>query len=156
MLSNSRGDAAYGQAPNHQQTPRADTSRLPPMGNFAPTPTANRDNKRKRGERQGAGAAPSAMPTPVAPDVQQSSVRTTYGQGNANKVRSLCLLPFNFKKFVPSNLWDSSGPHFLLPAFYMSGPAPIEPPLLSCVTPLLNVNPNPPHEKRPYFCWTRD
>ncbi|KAF1975211.1 hypothetical protein BU23DRAFT_503770 [Bimuria novae-zelandiae CBS 107.79] len=85
MLGNSRGDAAYGQAPNHQQTPRADTSRLPPMGNFAPTPTANRDNKRKRGDRQGAGAAAAAMPTPMPQDVQQSSVRSTYGQGNANK-----------------------------------------------------------------------
>ncbi|KAF2442152.1 hypothetical protein P171DRAFT_433710 [Karstenula rhodostoma CBS 690.94] len=85
MLSNSRGDAAYGQAPNHQQTPRADTSRLPPMGNFAPTPTANRDNKRKRGERPGASAAAAAMPTPLPQDVQQSSVRSTYGQGAANK-----------------------------------------------------------------------
>ena len=86
MLSNARGEAGYGQAPSNQQTPRADTSRLPPMGNFAPTPTANRDNKRKRGERQGAGAAAAAMPTPMPQDVQQSSVRSTYGQGNANKV----------------------------------------------------------------------
>ncbi|KAJ4296291.1 Transcriptional regulatory protein sin3 [Kalmusia sp. IMI 367209] len=81
-ILNARGDATYGQAPNHQQTPRADTSRLPPMGNFAPTPTANRDNKRKRGERQ--GAAP-ALPTPMTQDVPTSSVRSTYGQGNTNK-----------------------------------------------------------------------
>lgn len=87
-MGNARGDAAYGQAPPHQQTPRADTSRLPPMGNFAPTPTANRDNKRKRGERQGAGGAAAAAPTPMTQEVTTSSMRSTYGQGNANKVRS--------------------------------------------------------------------
>lgn len=85
MLSNVRGDSGYGQAMNNQQTPRADTSRLPPMGNFAPTPTANRDNKRKRGERQGGGAA-SAAATPTLPaEVPTSSVRGGYGQGSVNK-----------------------------------------------------------------------
>ncbi|PSN63450.1 hypothetical protein BS50DRAFT_577191 [Corynespora cassiicola Philippines] len=86
MLSNVRGDAAYGPAPTHQQTPRADTSRLPPMGNFAPTPTANRDNKRKRGERQGpAGVAPAAAPAPMPQDISTSNMRGAYGQGNINK-----------------------------------------------------------------------
>ncbi|KAF2187849.1 hypothetical protein K469DRAFT_749045 [Zopfia rhizophila CBS 207.26] len=83
ILSNVRSEPGYGQALNHQQTPRADTSRLPPMGNFAPTPTANRDNKRKRGERQGPSAA--AMPTPMAQDVPTSNVRGNYGQGNMSK-----------------------------------------------------------------------
>ncbi|ORY05687.1 hypothetical protein BCR34DRAFT_571812 [Clohesyomyces aquaticus] len=79
-------EPTYNQPPNHQQTPRADTSRLPPMGNFAPTPTANRDNKRKRGERQGAAVpASAAMPTPMTQDVPMSSVRSTYGQGSVNK-----------------------------------------------------------------------
>jgi paired amphipathic helix protein Sin3a len=82
MLSNVRGDAGYGQTPNHQQTPRADTSRLPPMGNFAPTPTANRENKRKR-ERQGPVAAP--MPAPIPQEQQTSNVRGAFGQGTVNK-----------------------------------------------------------------------
>ena len=87
MLTNVRGDAGYGQAPNPQQTPRADTSRLPPMGNFAPTPTANRDNKRKRVERQGPGAAAAVMPTPIPQEAPTSNLRGVYGQGTINKVR---------------------------------------------------------------------
>ncbi|KAJ4382894.1 Transcriptional regulatory protein sin3 [Didymella sp. IMI 355093] len=84
MLSNVRGDAAgYGQTPNLQQTPRADQGRLPPMGNFAPTPTANRDNKRKR-DRQGPIAAP--MPTPMAQEPPTSNVRGgNFAAGAANK-----------------------------------------------------------------------
>jgi paired amphipathic helix protein Sin3a len=88
LMVNARGDAGYGQAPNHQQTPRADTSRLPPMGNFAPTPTANRDNKRKRGERQIAGAATAVMAPQMTQEPPTSSVRSTYAQGNGNKVRA--------------------------------------------------------------------
>jgi paired amphipathic helix protein Sin3a len=84
MLTNVRGDTGYGQTPSNQQTPRADTSRLPPMGNFAPTPTANRDNKRKR-ERQGPVAAP--MPAPMTQEAPISNMRGSYGPGNANKVR---------------------------------------------------------------------
>ncbi|KAF2736640.1 hypothetical protein EJ04DRAFT_462701 [Polyplosphaeria fusca] len=84
MLSNVRGDAQFSQPASHQQTPgRADASRLPPMGNFAPTPTANRDNKRKR-ERQGAGTA-AAAPTAMQQEIPTSSVRGGYGQGNMNK-----------------------------------------------------------------------
>ncbi|KAF2707519.1 hypothetical protein K504DRAFT_458020 [Pleomassaria siparia CBS 279.74] len=85
MLTNVRGEPGYGQAPSTQQTPRADTSRLPPMGNFAPTPTANRDNKRKRGERQGPVAAVAAMPTPVPQEAPTSNLRSGYGQGPVNK-----------------------------------------------------------------------
>ncbi|KAF2634946.1 paired amphipathic helix protein Sin3a [Massarina eburnea CBS 473.64] len=85
MMGNARGDAAYGQAPNHQQTPRADSSRLPPMGNFAPTPTANRENKRKRGERAGAGAAAASVPAPTTQDVPTSNLRGNYSQNNNTK-----------------------------------------------------------------------
>lgn len=81
------------------------------MGNFAPTPTANRDNKRKRGERQGAGAAAATMPTPVPQDVQQSNVRSTYGQGNSNKVRSSCLLLFYLPRSSSFGRRRSLGPH---------------------------------------------
>ncbi|KAL5115298.1 Transcriptional regulatory protein sin3 [Pleosporales sp. CAS-2024a] len=82
MLTNVRGESGYGQTPNNQQTPRADTSRLPPMGNFAPTPTANRDNKRKR-ERPGPVAAP--MPAPNPQEAPTSNVRGSYGQTSVNK-----------------------------------------------------------------------
>jgi hypothetical protein len=86
MMGNARADTAYNQGPSHQQTPRADTSRLPPMGNFAPTPTANRDNKRKRGERQIAGATAAAMPAQMNQEAPMSNVRGNYAQGNGNKV----------------------------------------------------------------------
>lgn len=86
MLTSVRGEPVYPQAPNHQQTPRADTSRLPPMGNFAPTPTTNRDNKRKRGDRQGAAPVPATAPTPMQQDVPTSNMRGNYGQANNNKV----------------------------------------------------------------------
>lgn len=53
-LSDVRG--GYGDGLQH--TPRAE-HRLPPVGNFAPTPSTNRDAKRKRGDRQGTvGALP--------------------------------------------------------------------------------------------------
>lgn len=53
MLSNVRGEAFYNSRDGPQaQTPRAE-HRLPPVGNFAPTPVMNKDNKRKRGDRQG-------------------------------------------------------------------------------------------------------
>ena len=84
MLSNVRGESGYGAAANQQTPGRADTSRLPPMGNFAPTPTANRDNKRKR-ERQGPIAAP--MPAPMSQEPPTSNVRGGYSQANVNKVR---------------------------------------------------------------------
>jgi paired amphipathic helix protein Sin3a len=84
MLSNVRGESGYGATANQQTPGRADTSRLPPMGNFAPTPTANRDNKRKR-ERQGPVAAP--MPAPMTQEPPTLNARGGYGQGNASKVR---------------------------------------------------------------------
>jgi len=62
MLSNVRGETFYPQGPQPHQTPRAE-HRLPPVGNFAPTPTVNKDNKRKRGDRQ--GTAVSGMGTIV-------------------------------------------------------------------------------------------
>lgn len=61
MLSDIRGD--YSAQRTSQFTPRAEQHRMPPVGNFAPTPSAGRDAKRKRGDRSlplgAAGAAPA-------------------------------------------------------------------------------------------------
>ncbi|KAL1296692.1 hypothetical protein AAFC00_000168 [Neodothiora populina] len=62
MMSNVRNEPFYTPTAQPHQTPRTE-HRLPPVGNFAPTPTVNKDNKRKRGERQGTVAS-SAMPEP--------------------------------------------------------------------------------------------
>lgn len=85
-LSSTRNDPNYmaaASANNHlHQTPRPEQHRLPPMGNFAPTPTASRDNKRKRADRQG----PASM-TPIAPDVSNAGGRGALGQAaNGSKV----------------------------------------------------------------------
>ena len=67
IMSNARGEPMYASpvmskevgmgTPNHRG--------LPPVGNFAPTPVV-KDNKRKRGERQGtAGSAPDGVSVPV-------------------------------------------------------------------------------------------
>lgn len=50
MISSVRGDGAQ------QHTPRGEQNRMPPMGNFAPTPSHQREKKRKHtNERQGIG-----------------------------------------------------------------------------------------------------
>ncbi len=87
MLSNIRGESSYqAQVQQMQQTPRADQPRLPPMGNFAPTPTANRENKRKRPDRQGVAAGSSTMAS-MAAETSGAPMRTGFNQGgNASKV----------------------------------------------------------------------
>lgn len=81
MMSNVRSEPYYNPAVQPHQTPRAE-HRLPPVGNFAPTPTVNKDNKRKRNDRQG---------TVVSNVMPETTVATTkgpnaYGQvANANK-----------------------------------------------------------------------
>jgi len=66
-ISSTRTEPGYIGAAATQthlhQTPRSDQPRLPPMGNFAPTPSTNRDNKRKRGEKQQATAVTPTMQT---------------------------------------------------------------------------------------------
>jgi hypothetical protein len=106
-LSSTRSDPAYlaaASANSHlHQTPRPEQHRLPPMGNFAPTPSASRDNKRKRGDRQG----PTSM-TPIAPESNNVGGRGALNQQtNGNKVRVSQLF------FTP--------PHILIP-FYEKSP----------------------------------
>ena len=62
MLSNVRGDINYPVTGNQtHHTPKPDQNRMPPVGNFAPTPTASRENKRKRQEKHNAVPIPSII-----------------------------------------------------------------------------------------------
>ncbi len=81
MLSNVRH--VYGnEDPQSHHTPRPEQHRLPPLGNFAPTPSAGRDVKRRRVDRQvNAGFTAINVPAP-GPDFGGSK----NGIG-ANKVR---------------------------------------------------------------------
>ncbi|KAI9727948.1 MAG: Transcriptional regulatory protein sin3 [Chrysothrix sp. TS-e1954] len=51
MPSNLREGPSSSQTHHNHQTPRAEGHRMPPLGTFAPTPSAGRDGKRKRGDR---------------------------------------------------------------------------------------------------------
>jgi len=85
MLSNVRGEPFYASGPQPHQTPRAE-HRLPPVGNFAPTPTVNKDNKRKRGERQGtAMSSMGAITAEAANAANKSAAGVAQGAG-INKV----------------------------------------------------------------------
>jgi hypothetical protein len=68
MISNARGEPMYASPVMSKEVGMGTPSHsrgLPPVGNFAPTPVV-KDNKRKRGERQGtAGSAPDGAPGPA-------------------------------------------------------------------------------------------
>ncbi|KAF2088148.1 hypothetical protein K490DRAFT_64822 [Saccharata proteae CBS 121410] len=89
MFSNLRGEPSGPPAMHH--TPRNDQApgRLPPVGNFAPTPQANRgDNKRKRGDRQGTVISSSAMPSSMVNEAPTSATRTSYMPGSGLNKRT--------------------------------------------------------------------
>lgn len=73
MTSNVRSEAPKG-GPQLQKTPRAE-HRLPPVGNFAPTPTVNKDHKRKRGDtKSGMSGMGTIIPDSKAgPSVAQAA-----------------------------------------------------------------------------------
>ncbi|KAF2459835.1 hypothetical protein BDY21DRAFT_336623 [Lineolata rhizophorae] len=79
MTSNVRSEPYPAQSQAMQHTPRGERSH-PPIGNFAPTPSAQRDNKRKRTTgREGtvASTAPApSMPAETGPPAQ----RPQFGQ----------------------------------------------------------------------------
>jgi paired amphipathic helix protein Sin3a len=102
-MSSTRNEAGYAAAVAAQQqiqhTPRSEQPRLPPMGNFAPTPSANRDNKRKRGERPG---ATSALASSVGPETNNGPRAGVLGPAtNGNKV-SVKLFPRGFVCLYPA------------------------------------------------------
>ncbi|EKG22077.1 Paired amphipathic helix [Macrophomina phaseolina MS6] len=81
IFSNVRGEPAG--TPQMHHTPRNEqgSGRLPPVGNFAPTPSASRDNKRKRGERQGTVASSTAMPASMPAEAPGVGQRPGFAQG---------------------------------------------------------------------------
>ena len=87
MLSNVRGETTYlsGGATNQVHTPRPEM-KMPPVGNFAPPPSAGKENKKRRG---GAGSQMTggAGVTDAAPGTSnQSNKGATMRGGNSNKV----------------------------------------------------------------------
>lgn len=86
MLSNVRGDGGYlpNVTTNQAQTPRPEM-KMPPVGNFAPPPSAGKENKKRRGGAgsQMTGAAfPDAAPGTSSQNNKTSNIRG----GTANKV----------------------------------------------------------------------
>ncbi|KAF2100142.1 hypothetical protein NA57DRAFT_17396, partial [Rhizodiscina lignyota] len=86
MLSNMRNDPAYVAAmPQQLHTPRQDQTRMPPLGNFAPTPNTGRETKRKRQDRQAPGPSSAATAMPVGPDASAQAMRAGYPGGHVAK-----------------------------------------------------------------------
>lgn len=90
MLSNVRGESNYiaGAQSMQAQTPRPEM-KMPPVGNFAPPPSASKENKKRRGGpgSQITGGAASAMALDNGSVAGTQANRTGSAQvGNANKV----------------------------------------------------------------------
>ena len=86
MLSNVRGDGGYlgGMSSNQAQTPKPEM-KMPPVGNFAPPPSAGKENKKRRGptSQMTGGAAASDM---VSGSANQNSRAGGIRGANSNKV----------------------------------------------------------------------
>lgn len=91
MLSNVRGEPGYIKDAAQAQTPRSEI-KMPPVGNFAPPPSAGKDNKKRRG---GAGSqvtgGASAQGTPSTVDVGS-------GASLAHGARGIITQPGNVSK----------------------------------------------------------
>ncbi|KAF1812209.1 hypothetical protein P152DRAFT_28189 [Eremomyces bilateralis CBS 781.70] len=116
-VSNIRGEQAYPAGatpfPVQQQTPRAEQGRLPPVGNFAPTPSANRDNKRKRGGVQPVGTVAAG---------QVSTVQETGGRGTG----AAAGLSKKTKQAQPVRAAEPSAPD-VAPSLVPTLPTPLPP-----------------------------
>ena len=97
ILSNVRGDSGYmrdGQV--QQQTPGSHRSdmKMPPVGNFAPPPSATKDSKKRQRGTAGQAALPvPAVTASLAPDALQAGLGPRGGTANLsahnNKVSKL-------------------------------------------------------------------
>jgi paired amphipathic helix protein Sin3a len=106
-MSNTRAEPGFTATTSSAQaahlTPRADQQRLPPMGNFAPTPSSSKENKRKRAtDRQ-----PPVMAPISATDTALVSGRAAFGQHVSkvcfknNPYPPWCLLHHNCDEHYP-------------------------------------------------------
>ena len=118
-MSNVRGEGGgmYG-SPVMSREPHVGTpghgGKLPPVGNFAPTP-ASKDNKRKRDQRQGTAGAPDGIPGP-------SNAKAMPGQNKRMKAGAGQVIK------GPNDQPPTS------PTLIPSLPAPIEPTTTSAAT----------------------
>ena len=99
-LSNVRGDAGYGVGgnPQAQHTPRPDQNRMPPVGSFAPTPSASNRDKRKRFEKQSAIPAPAILSAggggyPADSNPRGAAVQPTMAVNKVNGNSVLVIFP---------------------------------------------------------------
>ena len=80
MLSNVRGDTAYlaGIPSNQTHTPKPEM-KMPPVGNFAPPPSAGKENKKRRGgagsQMTGGAGAPEPVPSSVNQNNRNGAIR---------------------------------------------------------------------------------
>ena len=87
MLSNVRGDTGYlaGIASNQTHTPKPEM-KMPPVGNFAPPPSAGKESKKRRG---GAGSQMTGgvgVTEPVSGSTNQNNRNGAIRGATNNKV----------------------------------------------------------------------
>jgi len=84
MLSSVRGGDSYVQSAQHHTPSRPEQHRLPPVGNFAPTPSAGRDAKRKRHDRHGNAQGTSSLNPATAADPSSTTTKNGFASGKVS------------------------------------------------------------------------
>ena len=89
MLSNVRGEPGYPSGLSNQtHTPKPEM-KMPPVGNFAPPPSAGKESKKRRGgpsQMTIGAAAPESVSGPSNQNNRMSNVR---GGASSNKVSAV-------------------------------------------------------------------
>jgi len=84
MLSSVRGGDSYAQSVQQHTPSRPEQHRLPPVGNFAPTPSAGRDAKRKRHDKHGNAQGTSSLNPAVTTDPASSITKNGFASGKVS------------------------------------------------------------------------
>ena len=87
MLSNVRGDTGYlaGISSNQTHTPKPEM-KMPPVGNFAPPPSAGKESKKRRGGAGSQMTGGAGVPEPVSASTNQNNRNGAIRGATANKV----------------------------------------------------------------------
>ena len=87
MLSNVRGDTGYlaGISSNQTHTPKPEM-KMPPVGNFAPPPSAGKENKKRRGGAGSQMTVGAGVAEPVSGTANQNNRNGAIRGATANKV----------------------------------------------------------------------